>query len=136
MLLDRAEVALLEAGGLFRTAIEEPVEILPGQAMRVSLYWHALEALNADRTISVRILDADGQLVGQSDHAPAQGRKPTGVWQAGFEMRDVHYITLSPQAQPGRGNLELVIYDSISGEVSMFDDGADSLHLVEIEVVH
>ena len=132
MLLDRVEVAILEEDGFFHTMPGEPIEVSPGQALRVGLYWKALEASNGERTVSVRIADSAGALIAQSDHMPGNGKMPTSEWQAGLEIRDVHYLTVSPHAEPGATSLDVVVYDSFTGEVMPFEDRSEILHPCDI----
>jgi uncharacterized membrane protein len=136
MLLGRAEVALLGEDGFFHTeAYQEPIELRPGQQVRISLYWKALDAVGAERKVSVRVVDATGVLAGQSDGIPGRGKQPTGSWHKGLEIRDVHYLTISPQAQLGPGSLDVVVYDSLSTEVVPFDSGAETLRLRNVVLI-
>jgi uncharacterized membrane protein len=135
MLLERVEAAVLRESGFFQTVSEEPLTVRPGQTLRVSLYWRALDAPGAKRTVSVRIVDAAGALAVQSDNVPGQGKKPTSDWGTGLEIRDVHYLTVSPSFQPGPGSLDVVVYDSFTAEPVPTDSGAQSIHLFEVELI-
>jgi hypothetical protein len=100
------------------------------------LYWAALAAPNAERTISVRLVDSLSALVAQHDSLPGEGNKPTSWWQEGWKLRDVHYINVPPVIQPGAGAIEIVVYDSYSSKVAPFSalDGstADSLRVSNV----
>lgn len=135
MLLDRVEVAVLQENGFFQTVAEEPLKVRPGETIRVSLYWQALDAPDTERTVSARIVDAAGALAAQSDDVPGQGKKPTSNWEAGLEIRDVHYLTALPPFQPGPGSLDVVVYDSFTGEAVLSDTGAESIHLFEVMLI-
>jgi uncharacterized membrane protein len=132
MRLDRVEVAACDADGVFHTAAQEPVRLKRGQGVRVSLYWDALVAPNAERTVSVRITDVSGALVAIYDNLPGQGTKPTSWWQEGWEIRDVYYLTVSPQAQPGEGSLDAMVYDSATGETVPFAGETEILGLCQV----
>jgi hypothetical protein len=55
--LDRVEVAVADEEGIFRPSARQPLELAGGQEVRVSLYWEALYAPDAEQTVSVRLLD-------------------------------------------------------------------------------
>jgi uncharacterized membrane protein len=140
MRLDRLEVAVQDESGFYRArgpradGVQSPLALVPGQQVRVSLYWEALADVNAERTVSVRVSDVSGALAAQYDNMPGQGKKPTSWWREGWRIRDVYYMTVSPQAQRGPGNLNVVVYDSYGGETVLWDDGSAALHAVDVEV--
>jgi uncharacterized membrane protein len=139
MALQRVDVATAvklrqgDVQGILRAVDGEPIELQPGQEVRVSLYWRALAAPNAERTVSVRIVDSSGALVAQHDSLPGNGNKPTSWWREGWELRDVHHLVVPPadassdadassgEVRPGIGSLEVVVYDSQSLEIVPFD---------------
>jgi uncharacterized membrane protein len=132
MRLDRVEIAAGDEDGVFHTVAQEPVRLERGQKVRVSLYWETLAAPNAERTVSIRIADASGALVAIYDNLPGQGKKPTSWWQEGWKIRDVYYLTVSPQAQLGQGSLDVMVYDSFSGETVPFKGGTEILRLCQV----
>lgn len=134
MRLGRVEVAACDQDDAFRIAAQEPIELGQGQKVRVSLYWEALAAPNAERTVSVRIVDASGSLAAIYDNMPGQGKKPTSWWQEGWEIRDIYYLTISPQAQLGYGSLQALVYDSFSGEIVPFESGDQALELCQVTI--
>jgi uncharacterized membrane protein len=134
IMLERLEVAPLHKSGFYQNTTEEPVVVSPGQALRITLYWQAVAAPNAERTVSVRIEDAGGELIAQHDMLPGNGARPTSWWQPGWEMRDVYYLTISPTAKPGPASLDVLLYDSFSQQRVPFDDGSEILRLVKVSV--
>ena len=133
--LDRVEVAVPDERGFLRTMEQEPVELKPGQEVRISLYWEALAPPNAERTVSIRIADASGGVVVQHDSMPGKGSKPTSWWQTGWKIRDVYYLTIPPETSPGPGSIDLVLYDTYSLEAVLFDGEAEILGLCDIALV-
>ena len=85
--------------------------------------------------MSVRLFDAAGALVGQFDGLPGRGKKPTSWWQEGWQIREVYDLGLSPAALPGPGRIELLVYDTYSGELLSWDNGTTQLHVSDVEVV-
>jgi uncharacterized membrane protein len=122
MRLDRVEVAVLGRDGFFQNRFQEPVQLRPADEVRISLYWEALADPNAERTVSVRVTDRSGALAAVQDNLPGKGDKPTSWWRAGWKIRDVYYLTVSPQAQRGPGRLEVLLYDSYSQDIVPFGD--------------
>lgn len=120
MRLNRVEVAVRGEDGFFHIVAQGPVALQAGDEVRISLYWEALADPVAERTVSVRIADHSGALAAVHDNMPGRGKKPTSWWRAGWQIRDVYYLTVSPQAPSGPGSLDIVVYDSYSGEVVPF----------------
>lgn len=65
-------------------------------APSLTLYWEAAADGMPDYTVFVHWLDAQGNLVGQSDSPPNQGQSPTSVWQKGDGVRDVFSLAAAP----------------------------------------
>ncbi|MDX1991954.1 MAG: glycosyltransferase family 39 protein [bacterium] len=63
----------------------------------VDLWWSFRgQSLDADYTISARLLDANGQLVAQIDSYPFEGRRPTSGWQPGEAIYDPRTLQPAP----------------------------------------
>jgi hypothetical protein len=114
---------------------DQPLELAPGREVRVSLYWEALDAPGAERTVSVRILGPSGALIAQQDNWPGRGKKPTSWWRKGWQIRDVYYLAVPEGAEPGRGQLSIIVYDSYNTEIVPFNDGMESLMLREVIIL-
>jgi hypothetical protein len=134
MKLDRVEVAIRDEEGFYHAIAQAPLALRPGQHVRVSLYWEALSDVDAERTVSIRFADASGALVAQRDSMPGQGKKPTSWWRKGWKIRDVYYLTLSPQARVGPGELDILVYDTYSSETVLWEDGSAVLRVVDVEM--
>ena len=83
----------------------------------MTLYWHALDFVGAERTVSVRIANENGQLLAQKDMQPNNGGRPTSWWEPGWKLRDTYYLTIDQNAGIGKGTLDIVLYDSYSGDL-------------------
>jgi hypothetical protein len=132
--LDRVEVAVQDELGYFQTTADQPVLLRPGQTVRVSSYWEALAAPNAERTVSVRIADPAGNLLAQQDMQPSKGARPTSWWEEGWAFRDLYYLTVSPDAAAGSASLDLLLYDSYTRERVSFDGAGEVLNLCEVQI--
>ena len=60
----------------------------------VTLVWQAHAPLPTDYTVFVQALDANGQLIAQSDQTPSQGERPTTTWREDEYIVDRHTLTL------------------------------------------
>jgi 4-amino-4-deoxy-L-arabinose transferase-like glycosyltransferase len=82
-------------------------------AVEVTLYWHGLEPMSVDYTISVRLLAADGGRLAQHDGWPVDGLLPTSQWRPGDYVRDIHTLAVPAGAEVGL--VHVVVYDAASG---------------------
>ena len=84
----------------------------PDDPIVLTLYWQAKDRMTAPYKVFVHLLDADGNLVAQSDAIPAGGAAPTESWLAREVVVDPHELRA-----PGPGDYQLFVglYDPISG---------------------
>ena len=74
----------------------EPSLVGEGDEVTVSLYWQPLRTeQEADYTTFVHLINAEGDIVGQSDHLPGGVYYPTRFWQPGELLKDVHTLFLA-----------------------------------------
>jgi len=125
--LDRAEVALTDEKGYYRSTTGNPILIQPGQTIRVTLYWNALAIPQGDRTVSIRLADETGWLIAQQDNMPSNGSRPTSWWQPDWQIRDVYYLTIPPETAVSEANLDILLYDSYSQEPIPFANTKDGI---------
>lgn len=94
---------------------DAPTRVAPGDEVRVALYWHARDPVPGDYKVFVHLLDAEGQILVQSDGKPRDWTYPTTAWAPGTYVRDVHRLPL-PADMP-RGDYALVVgmYDPRTG---------------------
>lgn len=135
MLLNRVQVAVADHNDLYELDNAAPVTIRPGQTMRATLYWRALAQPKGERTVSVRIMSAEGQLLAQHDMLPSNGARPTSWWEPGWTFRDVYYLTLPQGTPPGPATLSILLYDTFTQEWIPFDTGEEVLPLVAVQIV-
>jgi hypothetical protein len=65
---------------------------------------------------------------------PGQGKKPTSWWQKGWRIRDVYYLTVSPEAPVGHGSLSVLVYDSFALSTVPWGDGREQMEVCPITV--
>jgi hypothetical protein len=106
-----------EAVKLVGMTLEEPDAL--DQSLRVTLVWQALSSPGADHVVFVHLVDQTGQLVAQSDAAPAASAQPEGYptsrWTTGEVVLDEHNLAL-PSDATGSYRLLAGMYDPLTGE--------------------
>jgi len=93
--------------GVRLTAAQLPETLEPGEEARVIFYWEADAAPMEDVTVFVHLLNQDGQQVSGHDGMPMEGRYPTGAWQPGDKIPDVHSF-ITPEGLPA-GSYRLAV---------------------------
>lgn len=86
--------------GVFGNAIEligydlEPPKVPPGSAGTITLYWRAIEELDADWQVFVHMDGREGQERIHGDHWPAGGAYHTDVWRKGDVVKDAFHFSI------------------------------------------
>ncbi|MBX3000048.1 MAG: DUF2723 domain-containing protein [Caldilineaceae bacterium] len=97
-----------------------------GPGLRVAFYWQPMQSLDRVLKLSLRLLDADGQVLAQEDRFPLHQVALTTHWSPGDTVRDVHYLPLPA----GADQLLVVVYDADSvEEVGRFQIDLPPLYL-------
>lgn len=58
------------------------------EGLRITLFWQAKDATNADYTVFVHVVDANDNIVAQADAQPLHGQYPTSIWSPGESVVD------------------------------------------------
>lgn len=109
---DRAPLAdIAHFGELFALrAADVPQRAVAGETIEVYLWWRAERPVPLDYSVSVVMLDAQGNLVAQDDSSPLEGRAPTSEWPPGSLRLDVHRLSLPRTLAPGTYELAVRVY--------------------------
>jgi hypothetical protein len=89
----------------------------PGETLQVSLYWEALQPLDAKVHTFVHLLDPGGHRIAQSDRQPGGVYYPTTLWRSGERLRDDHSLAVPASAPVG-------VYRLLVGMYTLVDAGA------------
>lgn len=102
-------------------------EATTGDNVRLTLYWRAIneEPLTTSCTVFTHLLSEDGRLIGQHDGIPAEGERPTMSWMPGEVIADVHDMEFSDLGYRGRALIEVGLYESLTVERVLTEDGSD-----------
>lgn len=103
-------------------------EVKPSGALHLTLYWEAKRRMDTGYTVFTHLLDVNGQIRGQSDGIPLEGRLPTTAWAVGEIIADPYHIQVSPDAAPGNYRLEIGLYNAKTGaRLTAVDDTGQRL---------
>jgi hypothetical protein len=105
----------------------------PGDRLRLTLYWQALERVGADYTVFVHLLDSQEQIQGQGDGLPLGGFYPTSFWDPGEVVVDEHEVLIKAEAPAGTHRLVVGLYLAPTGPRLTTADG-DRLLLGEVRI--
>lgn len=84
-------------------------ELEPTGITTFELFWTTLQPANGDFIVALRLLDEDGDVVGQRDQLPDHGLRPPRLWLPGLLVRDEQQIRLQEGVPAGRYRLALSI---------------------------
>ena len=76
----------------------------------LTLYWKALDIVDADYTVFTHIVDAQGAVLAQQDNKPQSGAFPTRDWFPGDVIPDEYTLALPTDASPGDYGLVVGMY--------------------------
>ncbi len=98
------------------------------ETLEARLIWRADSATAISYAVFVQLIDADGQVVAQSDSAPSSGTRPTTGWRAGEYIEDCHTLRLNPGFTADQvidARLIAGLYDPVTGARLQIRDSAD-----------
>jgi hypothetical protein len=116
-------------------------EATEGQSIQVDLYWEALQSLDADYLVQVRLVGEDGKIWATDDGRPAGENSPTNTWNEGDVIKDTHFLRVEPGMPEGRYPVVVSLIDAdIGWQPSIVaEDGHlidTHLKLAQIRVFH
>ncbi len=111
--------------------------VAPGDRLRITLYWQALQDLNSDYFVSTNLLDPSGESYAQRVTEPAFGAAPTSLWRQGELVPDNFDITVPADAHDGKYRIEVSLLDRKKADLLLPLIGPqDRLVLDPITVAH
>ncbi len=78
--------------------------------LSLNLYWQALDNLEGDYQVALRVLDAAGNLWGKQDRRPAGYNYPTTRWKKGENLFGAYTVPLLPGTPAGNYFVEVNFY--------------------------
>ncbi|MGD8397392.1 MAG: glycosyltransferase family 39 protein [Anaerolineae bacterium] len=118
----------LERFGLSDLAAE------PGDALRVTLHWRALEEAGPAYTTFLHLIAPDGSGMGGVDEPILRGVYQPDLWPEGAVLPDHHTLTIPADLPPGRYRLDAGLYPSDEPGQVLSTGSADRVPLAAIQV--
>jgi 4-amino-4-deoxy-L-arabinose transferase-like glycosyltransferase len=82
-----------------------------GETIELTLYWRALQSMNADYVVFANIIDRQTLTkYADSNAMPVEWTRPTSTWEIGEIIEDRHRLTISDDAESGVYQIELGLY--------------------------
>jgi hypothetical protein len=85
---------------------------MPGDQLRLTLYWKALADMDVPYSVFVHLLAPDSQVAAGHDGEPAGGTRPTTGWVPGEYITDPHDVSIPADLAPGEYVIEVGLYDA------------------------
>ncbi len=108
----------------------------PGQALRLTLYWQSLIAMDRNWSVFVHVVDDAGVILAQRDRYPGQGALATTLLPPGDTWAEAYVIAIPEAAYaPTAASVVVGLYDLADGARAPLADGADALHLAPVSIL-
>ncbi len=113
----------------------------PGDPIKVTLYWRALQPLDRSYVEFIHLVDEQGIVVAQRDTWPGRGMYPTTLWQPGEVIADPLYLHIPDGSYaPDNADLQVGLYEQDGPRLAAIDaqgltiaDNAPSIGLLKID---
>ncbi len=93
-----------------------PEEAAPGESLRLTLHWQAIDPPTTDYTVFTQLVGPDGLVWAQQDNHPQAGRYPTTAWSLQDKVVDRYNLTVPQDAPAGQYRLLVGMYDLATGQ--------------------
>ncbi len=90
-------------------------ELAAWETLTLTLLWQSDARLAEDYHVFVHLLDAQGNLVAQSDGVPVQGARPTWSWWEGEVIQDAYTLSIPADLAAGTYTISVGMYDWQTG---------------------
>jgi hypothetical protein len=111
-----------------------PQPAAPGEALILTLYWHATASPSQDYTVFLHLLDRDNRQIAGADGPPVAGDYPSSMWQVGDWVEDLHLVSPPPDLTPGTYQMALGLYSPTTGLRAPRLDGLGDSILLPVTV--
>ena len=91
-------------------------QITPGGVLELRMAWRAHDAIEANYSVFVHLLNDEGELIAQQDNWPVRGTRPTVTWEPGEIIADHYSLPIPLHTPPGRYKVYAGIYGAGTGE--------------------
>jgi hypothetical protein len=110
---------------------DNPINAQPGDTINLTLQWQALDYAEESYTVFVHLIDQENRPLVALDYTPLGGAMPTHLWLPkwlpGQQMRDPYRLQIPPDLQPGTYQIEVGLYEMVSGRRLHISDVSGNL---------
>ena len=128
-----AEIEFPQVGAILGATVGN--QLAAGQPAEVTLLWKSSAIPEIGYKVFVHLMDANDQVIAQSDTEPAEGQRPTYGWVQGEYIIDKHTLTYNQPTFTGEVRLAVGLYDPVTGQRVKLSDGSDRIVLPLIIMV-
>jgi hypothetical protein len=109
-----------------------PCEPRPANTCEIVTYWQVEQPAGEARRFFLHLQESEGRIIAQDDRLGA----PAEHWRPGDILLQQHWLTLPSSEEAGTGpyEVQLGVYDPVSGRRLMTSEGLDSVRLSLFEV--
>ncbi len=93
-----------------------------GGALDLALYWRATQRLDIDYHVVLYLVDAEGEVLAQTDEMPLGSLYLTSRWKVGEVLREPVRLEIPKGTPGGEYTLQVAIYDLASGQFLPVED--------------
>jgi hypothetical protein len=101
--------------------------VRPGDALTVTLFYRARDAMLTDSTRFLQLHSAEHGMAAQSDAMPQNGANPTSAWVQGERIADTTVLQIDSDAAPGTYRLLLGFYGGGGERLPAVDGTGEAL---------
>ncbi len=115
------------ANSIKLNTVAYPSQAVPNTVLPLELTWQTNAPLAEDYHIFIHLINAQGEIISQSDGQPAQWRRPTSTWQVEEMIIDRHALWIASDTALGSYQLRLGLYNPVDGQRLLLANGADAI---------
>jgi mannosyltransferase len=108
-------------------------QVQPGDILQLDLFWRTAARLRERYKVFVHVLDANGQIVAQTDREPGGGQNPTTSWNSNEAIVDRYGVLIPADTPSGKYTIELGLY-GLDGTRLPVETGGDALTVTDVTV--
>ena len=110
-------------------------QVKAGESLGLVLYWQALDKLNGDYQVRLRLVGNDGEAPVEQSGRPVRGRYSTSGWAKGEIVRDSHRLLVPPATSSGVYRVRLSLLTPSGEKLHLEAAGAADLDLGLVDVL-
>jgi mannosyltransferase len=118
-----------------REAQSSSPTVAPGDAVRLSFAWRAVQPVDSSHLLLLKLVDGQGITWASRRSEPCGGWCPTDTWQPGKVYHDHHALLIPPGTPPGRYRLQMSWYDPVEERELATARGESALDLGVVQVI-